>query len=175
METSNSLSSVVKKWGLIYGLISVIFIFITLMLGLQEGRNIAVSIVSWLISVGLAFLMYFLATKEFREGNNHLLSFGKAYVICLLVGLIGGLLKGLGFYLYVKVIDPPYMEKLLEAQMAAQEQFGGGSERDVPEFMEFFLTAEFFALSTFFSVMLGALLLGLIVAAINQKKEDFSY
>ncbi|WP_297338446.1 DUF4199 domain-containing protein [Algoriphagus sp.] len=173
---NTSISDVIKKWGLIYGLISVIIVFVSILSGLQEGGSIAVSVITWLISVGLAFTMYFLATKEFREGNNQLLAFGKAYLICLGVGLLGGLLKGLGFYLYVKVIDPAYMERMIEAQLAAQEQFGGGaSAQEMPEFMAFFQTAEFFAFSTFFSVILGALIIGLIVAAINQKKEDFSY
>lgn len=176
METSNLFLSVVKKWGLIYGLIGVIIVFISAMLGIQGGGDMLSGIFSWLITAGLAFAIYYLATKEFREGNNGLLSFGRGYGICLLVGLIGGLIRGIGFYIYVRLIDPAYVQTIVEAQLAAQESFGGTPSSDqMPEFMKFFQTPEFFAGSVFFSVILGAIIFGLIVAAINQKKEEFTY
>lgn len=176
METSNLFSTVVKKWGLIYGLVGIIFVFLSAMLGIQGGGNMISGIISWLITAGLASAIYFLATKEYRDENNGLLSFGRGYGICLVVGLIGGLIRGIGFYIYVKLIDPVYVQTVIEAQLAAQESFGGAPSSDqMPEFMKFFQTPEFFAGSVFFSVILGALVFGLIIASINQKKEEFTY
>ena len=177
MESSNLFSSVVKKWGVIYGLVGLIYVLITSMLGLQAQGNVAVGIVSWVFTVGIAFLMYFLATKEYREGNGNLISLGRGFGINMLVGLIGGAIRGVGFYLYVKFIDTSYVENMIEAQMQAQEKLGGASAStaEMPAFMKFFQTAEFFAGSVFFSVIMGALIIGLAVAAINQKKEEFTY
>ena len=177
MENSNLFSSIAKKWGLIYGLIGIIYVFASSMLGIQGQGNFVAGIVSWLFTVGLAFAMYFLATKEYKEENGGLISLGKGYQISLLVGLIGGALRGIGFYVYIKVIDTSFVQNMIEAQMAAQEQFGGpsASSAEVPDFVKFFQTAEFFAGSVFFSVILGALIVGLIVSAINQKKEDLTY
>jgi len=177
MKNSNLFSSVVIKWGLIYGLIGVIYVFISAMLGLQGEGSIAIGIVAWLFTVGLAFIMYFLATKEYRGENGNLISLGRGFGINMLVGLIGGAIRGVGFYIYAKFIDPSYIQNMMEAQMEAQEQFGGASAStaELPGFMKFILTAEFYAGSTFFSVILGALIIGLIVAAVNQKKEEFNY
>lgn len=178
MENSIPISETVKKWGLIYGLIGVIYTYITAMLGLQgESSSIMSGIISFLITVGIAFTFYFLATKEYKTDNSGLLSFGKAYVICLLVGLIGGLIRCLGFYLYMKLIDPSYVNSIIEFQMQAQENMGASppDPDSLPAFMKFMQTAEFFAFSTFLSAIFGAIILGLIVSAINQKKEDFSY
>ncbi len=177
MNNSNLFSSVVKKWGLIYGLIGVIFVFLTAMLGLQGGGSIAIAIGIWLFQAVLAFLMYFLATKEYRGENGNLISFGRGFGINMLVGLIGGAIKGVGFYIYAKFIDPSYIQNMFEAQMEAQEEFGGSSasSAEMPWFMEFMLTAEFNAASTFILVIWGAVIFGLIVAAVNQKKEEFNY
>ena len=77
----------------------------------------------------------------------------------------------------MKFIDPTYVDSIIEAQMQAQEQMGGTAPDpdSLPAFMKFMQTPEFFAVSTFISAIFGAIILGLIVAAINQKKEDFSY
>lgn len=177
MEQLNLFSETVKKWGLIYGLIGVIIVFISAMLGLQEAQSIGTSILSSVLTIGIAFAIYFLATKEYRTENNGLISFGKGYSICIVVGLIAGLIRGVGFYVYLKFIDPSYVDRIIEAQIKAQEQFGGSAPDpdQMPAFLKFMQTPEFFAFSTFFAAILGALILGLIVAAINQKKEDYSY
>lgn len=177
MESSNLFSDVYKKWGLIYGLIGVIYVFITAMLGIQTGGNFLVGILNWLLTVGLAFTVYFLATNEFKKGNNNLMSLGKGFSLCLMIGLIGGAIRAIGFYSYMKFIDTSYVQNIIEAQMQAQERFGGTapSQDQLPGFMKFLQTPEFFAGSAFFSVIFGALFLGLIVAAINQKKEEFNY
>jgi protein-S-isoprenylcysteine O-methyltransferase Ste14 len=177
MKNSNLFSSVVIKWGLIYGLIGVIYVFLSAMLGLQGQGNIAIGIGIWLFTVGLAFLMYFLATKEYRGENGNLISFGRGFGINMLVGLIGGAIRGVGFYFYAKVIDPSYVQNLIDAQMEAQEKFGGqsASSAEVPAFVKFLQTAEFMAGSTFLFVIFGAVIFGLIVAAIIQKKEELTY
>ena len=177
MKNSGLFSSVVIKWGLIYGLIGVIYVFLSAMLDLQGQGSIAIGVIAWLFTVALAFLMYFLATKEFRSENGNLISFGRGFGINMLVGLIGGAIRGIGFYIYAKFIDPSYVQNMIEAQMEAQEKFGGpsASSAEVPAFVKFFQTAEFMAGSTFLGVIFGALIIGLIVAAVNQKKEEFNY
>lgn len=177
MEKTNLFSEVFKKWGLIYGLIGVIYVFLTAMLGIQGGDNFMVGILSWLFTAGLAFGIYFFATKEYRLNNDDQITLGRGLGLNMMVGLIGGSIRAVGFYVYIKFIDPNYVQNIIEAQMEAQERFGGPStsQDQLPEFMKFLQTPEFFAGSVFFSVILGALIIGLIVAAINQKKEEFKY
>jgi|GEM_PF-767195 hypothetical protein len=178
MEKSLSISETVKKWGLIYGLVGVIYVYITALLGIQgNSSNISAGIISFIITLGIAFAVYSLAVKEYKNENSGILTFGKAYVICLLVGLLGGVIRSVGFYIYIKFIDPTYVESIMNAQIEAQEKMGVTvpDPESLPAFMKFFQTNEFFAFSTLFSAILGALIFGLIVAAIYQKKEDFSY
>ncbi|MFC5193119.1 DUF4199 domain-containing protein [Algoriphagus aquatilis] len=177
MEKTNLFSEVFKKWGLIYGLIGVIYVFLTSMLGIQGGGNLVVGILSWLFTAGLAFGIYSFAIKEYKENNEDQITLGKGFGLNMMIGLIGGLIRAVGFYVYIKFIDLNYVQRIIEAQMEAQERLGGPttSPDQLPEFMKFFQTPEFFAGSVFFSVILGALIIGLIVAAINQKKEEFNY
>lgn len=177
MKNSNLFSSVVIKWGLIYGLIGVIYVFLFAMLDLQAQGSIFIGIADWVLKVVLAFLIYFLATKEYRGENGNLISFGRGFGINMLVGLIGGVIRGVGFYIYAKFIDPSYIQNMMEAQLEAQEQLGGGSAptAELPGYMEFILTPEFYAVIYLILVIWGAVIFGLIVAAVNQKKEEFNY
>jgi hypothetical protein len=177
MEKSNLFWDNAKKWGLIYGLAGLIYQILTAMLINSIEPSTSTSIISFLITSGLAFSIYLLSTREYRKENDNLIGFGKAYLICIAVGTIGGIIRGLGFYLYIKFIDINYPKNFFEAQAIAQEKAGMPSvpEGDLPSFFEFFKTAEFLSISVFISVLLGSLLIGLIASAINKRKEEFNY
>ena len=105
MEKTNLFSEVFKKWGLIYGLIGVIYVFLTSMLGIQGGGNLVVGILSWLFTAGLAFGIYSFAIKEYKENNEDQITLGKGFGLNMMIGLIGGLIRAVGFYVYIKFID----------------------------------------------------------------------
>ncbi|MFT4857979.1 MAG: hypothetical protein ACI8YP_003673 [Algoriphagus sp.] len=173
MEGKLSLMDTVKKWAPIYGLVGLIIALLSAILDVQS-MGIVSSIVSSLLNWGIAFGIYFLATKEFRTDNEDFLSFGEGFKIVALVGLIGGVIRAIGFYIYIKAIDPYYMERMIAAQIEAQENAGVAYDPDaVPGFMNFLQTPEFLALATIFSAIVGFLILGLIAVAINKKTEDF--
>jgi hypothetical protein len=176
MEEKISSSEVIKKWGLIYGLIALIVALLSVVFDMSSMGTTA-TIISSIVNIGIAFVIYFLSTKEFRESNNGLLSFGKGFKIVFVVGLIGGLIRATGVYFYIKFIDSSVLDKIMEAQIEAQEKMGSSYDPDaVPEFMKFFQTAEFIGLSSLFAAIIGALILGLIAVAINKRsEEDLSY
>ncbi|GAB3658266.1 hypothetical protein GCM10028791_31090 [Echinicola sediminis] len=171
MENNVSISESGKKWGLIYGLIGVIVIFISAMFDFST-KGMGVQIVSGLITFAIAFLVYFFGTKEYRDGNGGLMSFGQGFKLVLLIGFIGGAIRAVGFYIYLKFFDTEYVQKIIEAQIEAQESMGATYDPDnVPAFMKFFQTAEFFAGSTLFNALMGALIIGLVVVAINKRSN----
>jgi len=171
MEDRTSISDTGKKWGLIYGIIGVIVIFITAMFDLSS-RGMGTQIVSGIITFAIAFCIYFFSTKEFRDSNDGIMSFGDGFKLVLLVGFIGGVIRAVGFYIYLKFFDTEYVQRIIEAQIEAQESMGATYDPDnVPAFMKFFQTAEFFAGSTLFNAMMGALIIGLIVVAINKRSN----
>lgn len=176
MEDNLTVSDVAKKWGVIYGLIGLIMLIFSAMFDVST-LGMTWQVLVFVITVGIAFTIYFLASKEYKESNSGLITFGQSFGIAILAGLIGGLIRAIGFYLYVKVIDTNYMDRVLEAQEQVRERMGAPEidPDQLPAFMKFFQTPEFLGISTLINAMLGALIIGLIVAAIVQKKEDYTY
>jgi uncharacterized membrane protein len=131
----------------------------------------------FVVTVGVAFTIYFIASKEYKDNNSGMITFGQSFGIAVLTALIGGMIRAVGFYLYVKLIDTNYMDRVLEAQEEVRERMGAPEvdPDQLPAFVKFFQTPEFLGISTFVNAMLGALIIGLIVAAIIQKKEDYTY
>lgn len=176
MEEKLTISDVAKKWGLIYGLVGLIMLIFSAMFDLSTMGFVWQGLI-FIVTVGIAFTIYFLASKEYKESNSGLITFGQSFGIAILAGLIGGLIRGIGFYLYVKVIDTNYMDRILEAQEEVRERMGAPEidPDQLPAFVKFFQTPEFLGISSLINAMLGALIIGLIVAAIVQKKEDYTY
>lgn len=173
MEEKLTLGDSVKKWGIIYGLIGLIVALLSAIFDIQ-AMGTAGSIISSLVNIGIAFAIYFLATKEYRESNDGMLSFGQGFKIVALVGLLGGAIRAIGFYVYIKFIDSTFMDRVLEAQIQAQENMGASYDPDaVPEFMKFFQTAEFMGIASLIGAIFGFLILGLIAVAINKRTEDY--
>ncbi|WP_194976896.1 DUF4199 domain-containing protein [Aquiflexum lacus] len=173
MEEKISSSEAIKKWGLIYGLIALIVAILSIVFDMSSMGTTA-TIISSILNIGIAFAIYYLSTKEFRESNNDFLSFGQGFKIVFLVGLIGGAIRAFGTYLYIKFIDNSVLDKILEAQIEAQEKMGTTYDPDaVPGFMKFFQTAEFIGISSFLAAIFGALIIGLIAVSINKKTEDY--
>jgi uncharacterized membrane protein YhaH (DUF805 family) len=176
MEEKLTVSDTVKKWGLIYGIVGLIYMLLSTMLDFAT-MGMMVQVISFLVLVGIASTIYFLACKEYRDSNEGQISFGRAFGIIALVAVIGGVIRAIGIYAYIKFIDTGYMARVQEAQEEMRSRFGAPEvdTDDLPAFVKFFQTEEFLGIATFFNVMIGALIIGLIVAAMVQKKEDHSY
>lgn len=176
MEETTTVGDVAKKWGIIYGLIGLIYIIVSTVFDFAT-QGVAMQVISFLVTLILAFTVYFLACKEYKDDNEGLISFGRAFGLIALIGVIGGAIRAVGLYLYLKFIDTDYLVRIQEAQEEMRERMGAPEidPDQIPEFMKFFQTTEFMGIATFINVMLGVLVIGLIVAAIVQKKEEYTY
>ncbi|WP_186758324.1 DUF4199 domain-containing protein [Echinicola salinicaeni] len=172
MDEQMTIGETSKKWGLIYGIIGAIIVLISAMFDLSS-KGLGAQAASGFLGILIAFGIYFFSTKEFRDANEGILSFGQGFKIVLLIGLIAGALRGLVFYVYIKVVDTEYVQRIVEAQIEAQEKMGATYDPDnVPAFMKFFQTAEFFAASSLVNALMGALIIGLIAVAINKRTNS---
>ncbi|UCS93407.1 DUF4199 domain-containing protein [Echinicola marina] len=172
MDDQMTIGEASKKWGLIYGIIGTIIILISAMFDFSS-QGFGAQAASGFLSILIAFGVYYFSTKEYREANSGVLSFGQGFKIVFLVGLIGGALRGLMFYIYLKVVDTEYVQRIVEAQIEAQEKMGATYDPDnVPAFMKFFQSAEFFAGSSLINALIGALIIGLIAVAINKRTNS---
>ncbi|WP_215224564.1 DUF4199 domain-containing protein [Echinicola shivajiensis] len=172
MDDRMTIAETSKKWGLIYGIIGTIVVFISAMFDFSS-KGFGAQAASALLAILIAFGIYFFSTKEFRESNEGLLSFGQGFKIVLLIGLIGGIVRSIAFYIYLKFIDTEYVQRIVEAQIEAQEKMGATYDPDnVPAFMKFFQSAEFFAGSSLINALMGAVIIGLIAVAINKRTNS---
>jgi hypothetical protein len=106
------IGNTVLRYGLISGAVSIV---ISLLLYLLEVNTMTISgiVTTFLLAIGGAFLMVFLAVKYQRDQlMGGFISFGKAMVIGLLVTLIGSIISGLWNWLLFNVIDPEYVDRL---------------------------------------------------------------
>lgn len=128
--------SISLKWGLIMGIVYVIFSLISNMLGIQAGAGgggmasagIGLLLNSLLFLVTLAIL--YLALKEIREEElDGFLNLGQAIRKGMKIALIAGLILAVYMLLYAYVIDPHMMDKAAEAMEATWDKMNVPEEQ----------------------------------------------
>jgi len=96
-------------FGLITGVVLIVFSLIMFLLDLYLNRA-----VSW---IGYLFLIagMIYGTLEYRKKYaNGFLTYGKAFLSCLWIGLFAGILSSLYFFVFIKFIHPGFTNELLE-------------------------------------------------------------
>jgi len=122
MENEISTGQYAKKWGLIYGVITLALALIPLLLEIQS---------QWLglLNIVVAIVAYAMATKEFKRDNGGYMTFGEGFRICITAALIAGVLRSVISYVYVKFIDPEVTERIAQAMQDAWREQGLSEEQ----------------------------------------------
>lgn len=169
MEEQITTGQVAKKWGLIYGLVATVINLIPLLLEIQA---------SWwpVVNIVIAVTMYALATREFKTENGGFMTFGEGFRISMVAALIAGVIRNLVNYVYVKFIDDTVMERIAQAvEDSWRDQ--GMSEEQIEQMSGFsagISNPEITLVLGIVFVLLGALIWGSIVSAVNKNEaEDF--
>jgi ethanolamine transporter EutH len=119
------MKQVAIKYGLICGLVYIIFQLISTLTGLQGSSALILSLSFQLVVMLATFYVIYLGIKEYRdEANTGVLSLGNGIKLGLMIGLIAGVLVALFGYLYQTVIDPELMERTMEEMRASFEERG---------------------------------------------------
>ena len=120
--------STVLKWGLITGMVYVIFSLLGTLLGIQQGGNLGLGILSQTILMVVTFFTIYMGVKEVREETTtEYFTMGQGFVTGFKIALIAAVLAGVFSFIYQKFIDPDMMERMLSQ---AEEQW---DELNVPE------------------------------------------
>ncbi|MEX0275797.1 MAG: DUF4199 domain-containing protein [Flavobacteriaceae bacterium] len=158
------------NYGLLLGVISVIF---SLMLFFQEmhyERNFAIQA----IGIVILFAVAAYAISQFKKANNGHLSLGQALKIGTGVAVVGGVISLIYFFLLSNVIEPDYMDKVNELSKVkafednpnlTQEQWDQGMEMQ-----EKFMWISY-PVILIINAILG-LISGLIIGLIMKKNPD---
>ncbi len=156
-------------WGVIIGLITIVYSVILYMLNQTFNRALGYAGIIILIG-GLA-----LAMKSYRDNVlDGILPFGKAFGFGVLVVLFSAVLGSIYTYLLYTVIDPGLQEKLLEFSADKMLESGRVPEAQIDQAMEFskkFMSPVFLTISGLVSSLLIGTILSLIMAAIFKKEE----
>jgi len=170
MEKKNS-SVVVNAliWGVIIGLISIVYSVILYMLNQTFNRALGYAGIIIMI-VGLAIAM-----KSYRDNIlDGMLPFGKAFGFGVLIVVFASLLGSIYTYLLYTVIDPGLQEKILEFMADKMLESGRVPEAQLDQALEFskkFMSPTYLTVSGFIFSCLGGTVISLIMAAIFKKEE----
>lgn len=171
MNEQNSTFRVALKWGLIVGIVLIVY---SLILYLTDsagetlpGLGIYVVIIAGLI----------LAMRDFRLLNNGFMSYGQGLTVGVVTSAISGLLSSIFSYFYTTFIDTGVMERMMDKTREKLEE-AGISDDQIDTQMEMMEKMQN-PLFTMGMGLLGSIVLGLIFSLIiaaflrNEKKDPF--
>jgi len=174
METSQTPAAeltTIRATGVRYGLINA-FVSIAYFLILNvSGIDMTQGPWQWLGYLLTAALI-FLAHKYYKENTDGFMSYGQGIQIALWLGLVSGAISSVFTYIYVKFIDPSFMEMIQEKQVQAMEE-RGMSEEQIDQAMKIasmFMSPEAMLAMGFIGAVIGAVIIGLIVTIFTQNK-----
>lgn len=161
-----STARIALKWGLIYGLLSIVVTTVMYTFNLLSQQWI-----NTVFSVLLSLAVLFFAYREYRDLNNGYMSFGQGLGLGMLLFVTGGVLFAGFDVLYKKVIDPGIVDKLLEITEMQYEKSGLSPEaiEQAIETARPFIAGPFAPVIIIFSYALTGFICSLIMAAIMKK------
>jgi len=119
MEVQTKLSSQSPLYGVIYGLLSSVVLYVSYQIGYTTGG------ISTFLGFILATVCVLLSVNLYKNSNSGRLSIANALLIGLMIGLIGGVIYAIYVYVHYDMIDTttiPEQLKLAEEQIKQQNQ-----------------------------------------------------
>ncbi|QIX60604.1 DUF4199 domain-containing protein [Hymenobacter lutimineralis] len=169
MENTTTLVTPVNagiRYGLITGLVTVIYSFVLMATGLEQQA--ALGFVTFAILIGGIVM----AHRYYKQHNGGFMSYGQGLGIATVAGAVIGALSGIFRYVYVNFIDSGYTQKALDIARAKLEADGNMSDEQVETAMQW--TAKMMPtgpLSIVWGILATAFfafLLSLIISAITK-------
>jgi len=132
-------------------------------------------IVSMLVNYAVLIVWVAVGTISFRDNKlNGFLSYGKAYTSGILIIIFGAFITSIYMYFFVTVIEPDFMNKVIEKMTEdLQEQGKSAEEIDMAvSWTKKFSTPLMLTFMTFIGQVFWGALLNLIVAIFLKKKDN---
>ncbi|MCA6075314.1 DUF4199 domain-containing protein [Fulvivirga sedimenti] len=162
-----SVGKVAFKWGLITGLIMIVYSLVINMMG-QFG-NQALGAVSYVFII-FGIIM---AHKEYKDSGDGYMSYGKGLGIGTLTTLIAAVLSAIFSYIYMTMIDPTVMDMIRDQQISDMEG-RGMSDAQIEQAMsmtESFMSPGFISFIAVFIITLVGFILSLIITAFTKNSN----
>ncbi|MGK7389019.1 MAG: DUF4199 domain-containing protein [Candidatus Cyclobacteriaceae bacterium M2_1C_046] len=167
MEENVSLKSVAIKYGLILGIISILFF----MIGVVTGDPNA-TIYRWL-GVILTIALIVLAHREYKKEGDGFMTYGQGLGLGTLVALVSSVISSLFMYVYIKFIDDNYMSNMRQMQIEQFEEQGMTDEQIEMglEMAEMFSSPEMILLIGIIGGVFFGFIISLIISAFTKNSN----
>lgn len=125
-ESAVSFVTTAVRYGLIGGLITVLYALVGIVTGMTNpSSGMAMSIIAGLISFIIYITVIVKGVGQHRDKElGGLITFGRAFLVGLIIALIMSLLGKLFNYVYFNYIDPSYLSNALASLPEMYEEFG---------------------------------------------------
>lgn len=162
-----SVKSVGLRYGVILGVVSILFFLILVLSGLDMN-----SPVRW-VGIPINIVIIVLAHNYFKDRGDGFMSYGQGMGITFWLGLIGSAISSIFTYIYLKFIDQSMIGMIRDQQLEAMEQQGMSDEQieQAMQYTEMFTSPEMMLVFGFIGGILMLIICGLIVTIFTQKKN----
>ena len=173
MENQISSKSFMVNNGIILGVASILFALVLYATGNHLSPHWSVSILNGIIFIGI--IIY--GIKQFKEANDHFLSWGQGVKIGVGVAIVGSLIVVIYNYLFMNFIEPDFMNQMMEVQNQTYLDQGLTEEQieAANKMTSSFSTPGIMAAVGIISYAIGGFIVAAIGAAIMKKSEEETY
>jgi hypothetical protein len=167
MEEKVSVSQIGLKYGLIIGLVFIVYGMIIQFLGM-DMQTIQYANYATYVFLIVAIV---LAHKAFKEGGDGFMSIGQGLGIGTLLSLVGSALSGVFSFIYLKFIDDSMLQKSLDYQMEQMESRGMSDEQieQAMGYTEKFMTPGMAAAMSVIVLVIIGFIFSLIISLFTKK------
>lgn len=169
-STSVTPTSVALRYGLLVGLVSIIFSFTLFVTQADQSP------IRWL---GLVILIggMVMAHNAYKQANGGFMDYSEGLGIGAFMSVISGILSTAFSFVYMKFVDPEYMSRIMETTRAKMEAKGNMSDEQIDQAMgmaQKFSTGGWMILFGILGSLLFGFLIALAVSAITKNtKPEF--
>lgn len=167
MENQTTTTRTALKWGVIIGIISILY-STALMVSGQVGNQALGYVIYLIIGVGI-----YLALNDFKKENLGFIPYGQGLGLGTMMSAIVGLISSFYSFAYMKFIDSSITDQILKNAENEMEKKGLPDDQieQAMEYSKMFMSpGVMFIVGVFFTLLLG-FILSLIIAAIMKKDK----
>jgi hypothetical protein len=167
MENQTTTTRTALKWGVIIGIISILY-STAIMISGQIGNQALGYVIYAIIAVGL-----YMAMNDFKKENQGFMSYGQGLGLGVLKCTIVGLISGFFSFAYMKFIDPTITDQMMKKAIEEMEKKGLTDDQieQAMEYSKMFMNpGVLFVVGLIGTIFIG-FILSLIIAAIVKKEK----
>ncbi len=165
MEEKATVSQIGLRYGLITGLVLIVYSLILSLAGLVGNQ--ALGWVSYLILLAGIIL----AHSAYKKGGDGYMSVGQGLGIGMIISLVGGVLNGVFTFIYIKFIDNSMLQTIKDQAMEKMQQ-KGMSDEQIDQAMKItgkFMTPPMILVWIIVGLLIAGFIISLIISLFTKK------